>query len=193
MKLEAVDHCASVIALEKGGKRYGMCCAWAMNADYDRVVCLIGSQSTTGRAIAKGDVVGFSNLLRSQAAIAAKLGDGHSDSMDKFEGIDIDVDGGAITIPGSRVVMKCQVIDVLSLPGQDGDRLVYMQILDGVKNGGDALRMSDLRERARTRDSYNIPMAITVAEGLDEDVGVHQGQRLVGQDRQLDVGRNGRR
>ena len=173
MKLEAVDHCASVIALEKGGKRYGMCCAWAMNADYDRVVCLIGSQSATGRAIAKGDVVGFSNLLRSQAAIAAKLGDGHSDSMDKFEGIDIDVDGGAITIPGSRVVMRCQVIDVMSLPGQDGDRLVYMQILDGVKNGGDALRMSDLRERTSTRDTYNIPMAITVAEGLDEDVGVH--------------------
>ena len=147
MKLEIVDHCASIIALEKGGRKYGMCCAWAMNADYDRVLCLIGGQSSTGRMIAKGDRVGISNLLRSQAEIAAKLGDRHSDSVDKFEGIDVDVDEGAVTIPGSRVVAKCQVIDVMSLPGQDGDRLVYLEILDGKKNGGEALRMSDIRGR----------------------------------------------
>lgn len=192
MNLEAVDHCASIIALEKNGKRYGMCCAWAMNADYDRFVCLIGSQSVTGRMIAKGDLVGFSNLLRSQADIASAFGDSHSDAADKFAGMEVEVDEGAITISGSRVVAKCQVIDVIQLPGQEGDRLVYMQVIDGRKNGGEALRMSDLRERVRA-----IPILrqwISPAKRvLDEDMGVHQGQRFVDQDRQLDVRCYGRR
>ena len=147
MDIKAVDHSVNIIAMEKNGTRYGMCCAWAMQAAEDKILCAIGPQSATGRAMEPGDTVGFSNLRKDQAMIAFQMGDleKHSGEADKLVGIDFRVDDGAILINGARTEIKCKVIDVLHLPGIEMENIVYLQMEDGRENGGDALHISDLK------------------------------------------------
>ena len=45
---------------------------------------LLGAQSVTGKAIAKGDIIGVSVLSMNQEDVKDKLGDNHSDVVDKF-------------------------------------------------------------------------------------------------------------
>ena len=68
------DYSVSVIAFEKDNRKYGMTCAWFMPADYDKLLCLLGTQSVTGHNVKKGDVIGVSILGVDQANIATKIG-----------------------------------------------------------------------------------------------------------------------
>ena len=61
-----------------------------------------------------------------------------------LQGIDFSVDEGAILINGARACVKCQVIDVLHLPGIEQENILYLQMLDGKENGGEALHIADL-------------------------------------------------
>ncbi|MBQ9263270.1 MAG: flavin reductase [Clostridia bacterium] len=146
MEIKAIDHNVNIIALQKNGKNYGMCCAWCTQAAADKLICCVGPQSATGRAIEKGDIIGFSNLNKAQMPIAFRLGDinSHSSETDKLAGIDYTVDEGAVLINDARVVVKCQVIDILHLPGIEMENILYLQMADGKENGGEALHIADL-------------------------------------------------
>ena len=65
------DYSVRVIAYEKNNNKYGMTCAWFMPADYDKLLCLLGTQSITGHNIQKGDIIGFSILSPNLLAILA--------------------------------------------------------------------------------------------------------------------------
>lgn len=54
-KFETFDHSVSIITVEKQEKKYAMTCAWATQVGYEHLVCLIGSQSLTGKNIQKGE------------------------------------------------------------------------------------------------------------------------------------------
>ncbi|MEI3526738.1 MAG: hypothetical protein V8R15_01340 [Bacilli bacterium] len=53
MKYKAFDHGVNIITLEKNYQKMAMTCAWAMQVDYDKILCLLGSQSVTGNTIKK--------------------------------------------------------------------------------------------------------------------------------------------
>ena len=146
MDIKAIDHNVNIIAMQKNGKNYGMCCAWCTQAGEDKLICCVGPQSTTGQALEKGDVVGFSNLTKAQMAVAFQLGDlkKHSSDTDKLAGIEHTVDEGAVLISGARAEVKCRVIDIFHLPGIEMENVLYLQMLDGKENGGDALHIADL-------------------------------------------------
>lgn len=146
MEIKAIDHNVNIIGMEKNGKRYAMCCAWVTQVGPEQVICAIGPQSSTGNAIEAGDIIGISNLKREQKTIAFQLGDmeRHSADTDKLDGICFRNNDGAIIINNARVEMKGRVIEVLHLKGLEAENIVYVQILEGKENGGDALRISDL-------------------------------------------------
>lgn len=134
MGFTAFNYGANVIAFEKENRKYAMTCAWAMQVDYDKILCLLGSQSVSGKAIKKGDIIGVSALSNLQEAIAFKLGENHSDEVNKLEGIDYSFDESAILIDGSSKTMKVEVIDVLHLEGIEEDNLVYGKVIKSVDN-----------------------------------------------------------
>lgn len=134
MGFNAFKYGANIIAYEKDEKKYGMCCAWSTQVDYDKIVCLLGSQSVTGKNIKKGDIIGVSALAYNQENIAFKLGDNHSDVTDKFETIDYEKDDNAILIKNAARIMKVEVIDVLHLKEIEEDNLIYGRIIKSVKN-----------------------------------------------------------
>ena len=145
MGISAVDHSVNIIAFSKNGTNYGMCVAWATQAAADKIICVLGSQSVTGKAIEKGDIVGFSCLEKSQTEIVYKLGSGHSDEIDKFSGIKIETEGSAILIDGARNKIKCKVLDLLKLEGIEDSNVIYLEYIDALENAeAAAMHMSDL-------------------------------------------------
>lgn len=50
-----------------------MTCAWATQVGYEHLVCLIGSQSLTGKNIQKGDAIGISVLTKSKLNLPIEL------------------------------------------------------------------------------------------------------------------------
>lgn len=134
MGFTAFNYGANAIAFEKENRKYAMTCAWAMQVDYDKILCLLGSQSASGKAIKKGDIIGVSALSSLQESIAFKLGENHSDEVNKLEGIDYSFDGSAILIDGCSKAMKVEVIDVLHLEGIEEDNLVYGKVIKSIEN-----------------------------------------------------------
>lgn len=145
MSISAVDHCANIVALEKNKIKYGMCVAWATQIDSDKLIVGIGSQSVTGRVIKVGDIIGFSSLGINQKNIALQLGKDHSDTTDKFANIDYEIDDGAILIKAARTMIKCKVIDILHLKGNENAYILYLQYIDTKENADTSfLHMSDM-------------------------------------------------
>jgi hypothetical protein len=83
MELSAFKYGANAVGFIKNGKKYGMICVWAMQADYDKILMLLGAQSITGKNIRKGDIIGVSALNENQQDIVDALGLNHSDDTDK--------------------------------------------------------------------------------------------------------------
>lgn len=144
MKFKSLDHAVNVIAYKKNNIKYSMTCAWCMNVDYDKVVCLMGAQSATGNNLKKGDIVGFSALDKHQLNVALALGDNHSNEVEKLAGIDYYLNDSAILINNALLQYKCAVIDIIHLEGIEEDNLVYLQILEGIERDGNYLHMSDI-------------------------------------------------
>ncbi len=146
MPISAVDHSVNIIAMEKDGHKYAMCCAWVTHCAENRLICFVGPQSVTGSNLRKGDTVGFSNLAKGQERIAFSIGDlkRHSPDSDKLNGIDCYVDEGALLIRGARCEAKCRVIDVLHLEGIEAENALYLEILSAKENEGSPLHISDL-------------------------------------------------
>ena len=138
------DYSVSVIAYKKNNINYGMTCSWFMPADYDKLLCLLGTQSVTGHNIQKGDIIGVSILGVDQANIANQLGDNHSNEIDKFLGVDYEIKESAILINNASRKMVCKVIDVLHLEGIEVDNLIYSNILSTEENNDDFLHYSNV-------------------------------------------------
>ena len=138
------DYSVSVIAFKKEDKKYGMTCAWFMPADYDKMLCLLGTQSVTGHNIQKGDIIGMSILSADQADVANKMGDKHSNEVDKFIGLDYEFKDSAILVNNASRKMVCKVIDVLHLDGIEADNLIYLNILSNEENNDNFLHYSNV-------------------------------------------------
>ena len=144
MEYKTLDHSINVIAYNKNDVNYVMTCAWGMNVDYDKFICLLGSQSVTGKNIKKGDIVGFSALSNEQLSIALALGDNHSDEKDKLLGINYYCNENAILITDSVLQYKRIVMDVIHLDEIEVDNLVYLKIIEGTSLEKEFLHMSDI-------------------------------------------------
>ncbi len=145
MSISAVDHCVNIIALGKNKIKYGMCVAWATQIDSDKLIVGIGSQSVTGKVIEVGDIIGFSSLGINQKNVALQLGKDHSDTTDKFANIAYEIDEGAILIKEARTTIKCKVIDILHLKGNENAYTLYLQYIDTKENTDTSfLHMSDM-------------------------------------------------
>ena len=138
------DYSVSVIAYKKEDQNFGMTCAWFMPADYDKLLCLLGTQSVTGHNIKKGDIIGVSILGSNQGDIANKIGDKHSNEVDKFIDVDYEIKDTAILINSAPRKMICKVIDVLHLEGIEADNLIYLNILNNEENGEDFLHYKNV-------------------------------------------------
>jgi flavin reductase (DIM6/NTAB) family NADH-FMN oxidoreductase RutF len=125
MKLSAFNYGANAVCFIKNEKKYGMICAWAMQADYDKILLMLGAQSITGKNIAKGDIIGVSSLNEHQQNVVDALGFSHSDNNDKFTNIKYTIKDSAILIDGASNEMIIEVTDVLHLDGIEEDYLVY--------------------------------------------------------------------
>lgn len=129
MGLHAFNAGCNAVCYQKDDRRYGMICAWASMLDYDTIGLLLGSQSATGKNVSVGAIVGVSALSSSQESIALRLGNNHSDKVDKFEGIEIRTEGSAILIAGARNNLICRVSEIVRFAGSEDDRFLVMKII----------------------------------------------------------------
>jgi flavin reductase (DIM6/NTAB) family NADH-FMN oxidoreductase RutF len=125
MKLSAFNYGANAVGFIKNEKKYGMICAWAMQADYDKILMLLGAQSITGKNIKKGDIIGVSALSENQQNIIDALGSRHSDDTDKFANIKYTIKDSALLMDDASNCMVVEVLDVLHLNGIEEDNLIY--------------------------------------------------------------------
>ena len=144
MGFRALDYNISIIGTKKNDVKYGMCCAWVMQVDYDKLVCLIGAQSVTGSILDIGDKVGVSMLNKNQKSLLEIFGEHHSNDLDKYSCVDFILDGNAICINGASREMYCEVIDILHLKEIEEDSLVYLRILSSKENDNNFLHYGDL-------------------------------------------------
>lgn len=125
MELSAFNYGANAVSFIKDGKKYGMICAWAMQADYDKILMLLGAQSVTGKNIRKGDIIGVSALNENQQDVVDALGSNHSDTTDKLKNIRYTIKDSAILIDDASNCMVVEVMDVLHMKGIEEDNLIY--------------------------------------------------------------------
>ena len=125
MELRAFNYGANAVCFQKNGCKYGMICSWATQVDYDKIVMLLGAQSSTGKNINKGDIIGVSVLSTQQENVMNALGTNHSDEVDKFENLNYSLIDSAVLINNASINMVVEVIDVLHLPGIEEDNLIY--------------------------------------------------------------------
>jgi len=129
-----IDHCVSVITINKNKKLYGMSCAWIMQCDYTRFLCLLGSQSTTGSVIEVGDIIGVSILNKNQKDVAINFGENHSNETDKFKNINYFLKDDTPLIYNAKICCLCKVKEVLHLHDIEEDNLLYLDVLETIEN-----------------------------------------------------------
>lgn len=143
MTLSAFNYGANAVGFIKNGKKFGMICAWAMQADYDKILMLLGAQSITGKNICKGDIIGVSSLNENQQDVVDALGSNHSDDTDKFVNVKYTINGSAILMDGASNCMVVEVLDVLHLEGIEADNLIYGLVKSYTSNESKKYTLSD--------------------------------------------------
>ena len=136
----------NIVAYEKNGHKYGMTCAWMMQADEDQLLMLLGSQSETANRIKVGDIIGVSALAIGQEEIARKFGTTHSKKVNKFSGVSYDEEDGALFINKASKIMKCEVVHIGQIYENDEDYLVQVKVLSRLSNNNRFLSMVGYRE-----------------------------------------------
>lgn len=130
MSFQAFESGVNVVGYLKNKRAYMMTCAWAMMVDYDRFGLLIGSQSVTGNNLEVGQLIGVSGLNENQKEIALKIGDGHSDQIDKLSGVPAYQKGDAILIKEATTQMVVKVEEILYLDKESLDRFVIVRLVE---------------------------------------------------------------
>jgi flavin reductase (DIM6/NTAB) family NADH-FMN oxidoreductase RutF len=143
MELSAFNYGANAVSYIKNEKKYGMISAWAMQADYDKILMLLGVQSITGKNIRKGDIIGVSALNENQKDVVDALGSSHSDDTDKFKNIKYTINDSAILIDSASNCMIVEVLDVLHLEGIEKDNLIYGHVKSFVSNDSKKYSLSE--------------------------------------------------
>ena len=131
MKIRPYDHNVSIVAYKKNDTIYSATYAWFMQIGYEEVFGLLGSQSDTGNNLKIGDKVGISVCSKNQLKDALYIGDNHSSEINKLLNIKYTLhENNEITLDDSKVIMLCEVIDILHLKNIEEDHGVYFKILD---------------------------------------------------------------
>ena len=86
----------------------------------------------------------FQLYAKNKKNVAIKLGDNHSNEINKLEGVSYYMDGSAILINNSKNEIVCEVIDVLHLEGIEEDYLVYFKVLRHKENDSKFLHMEEM-------------------------------------------------
>ncbi|MDY0344987.1 MAG: hypothetical protein WCX85_00085 [Bacilli bacterium] len=129
MGLHAFLAGANAVCYIKHNRKFAMICAWSMMIDYDVIGLLIGEQSVTGKNLEVGDVIGVSALSREQKSIALKLGNGHSDSIDKFIDVPHEIDESAILIKEAKNNLVVRVDKIIKLNPKNDDLFVVARFV----------------------------------------------------------------
>lgn len=124
----------NVLSLEKNGKFYAMTLAWATAIDYDRLIMCVGGQSDTGKALSKGDIVGFSALALDQKEMGDEIGSTHSSEANKKEMAPFEMYEGAYVIKGAVNEMVGKVVEIRHYPEAPEDNIVIVKIMNAKKN-----------------------------------------------------------
>ena len=143
---DLVNSGVNIVAYEKNGFKYGMTCAWMMQADEDQLLMLLGSQSETANRLRVGDIIGVSALAIGQEEIAKKFGTTHSRKTNKFLDISYENEDGALLINKASKNMKCVVLHIGQIFENDEDYLVQVRVLSRLSNNNKFLSMVDYRK-----------------------------------------------
>ena len=134
---------ANILALEKNNMKYGMCAAWAMQSDYDKILILVGSQRETGKVLECGDIIGVSALSDRQENIALNFGTHHTSEFNKFDNNFTYNDEGALLINNAKTNLKCKVKKIIDLENTK-DLLIYAYVINAKENEGKFLDYSTM-------------------------------------------------
>jgi len=139
------NHTLSIISFIKNNKIYAGTFAWSCNVGYEEFITLMGSQSNTGNILEIGDIVGLNVCSKEQINLAVKIGDTHSNDINKLENVSYNIDRNAILIDNSKINCIAKVKNIIHLEGIEEDNLVYFEILNINDNKNlDFLLMSDI-------------------------------------------------
>lgn len=135
---------ANIVTLKKDNNKYGMCCAWAMQSDYDKILLLIGSQSETGKNIQIGDYIGVSALNNKQTNIALLFGNNHSSEINKFDNDSIYEKSNVLLVKDAKSNLVCKVVNIMDLENTS-DLLVYAYVCEEVLKDNKFLSYNDIK------------------------------------------------
>ena len=79
------------------------------------------------------------SLNINQKDIAIKLGEGHSDEINKFENVEINQQQNAITIQNASREVVCEVMEIIKLQEVEEDNLVYARVISYKENNDNFL------------------------------------------------------
>ena len=131
---DLVNSGVNIVAFRKYDHKYGMTCAWMMQADEDQLLMILGSQSETANRLEVGDIIGVSALALGQEEIAKTFGTKHSRKFNKFSNILYEEEDGALLISKASKIMKCEVLHIGRLYENDEDFLVQVRVLSRLNN-----------------------------------------------------------
>ncbi len=135
---------ANIVTIKKEDKKYGMCCAWAMQTDYDKVMLMVGSQSITGTKMKIGDLIGVSALSVGQEDVALMFGCNHSNEVDKFQSDNLYEKNEVVLVKGAKSALVCKINKIFDLEGTN-DLLVYASVVEESINNTDFLDYMDIK------------------------------------------------
>ena len=145
MSLRAYNHTVSIITKKEESKIFACTIAWMCQVGYEEVIGLIGEQSSTGKRLKKGDKVAINVCSKQMKDFASFVGSTSSQEVDKFASYPYYQKDDFITLKESKVIMLCQVKDILHLEGIEDDNLVYFKVEEYQVNAdADYLLMSDM-------------------------------------------------
>jgi flavin reductase (DIM6/NTAB) family NADH-FMN oxidoreductase RutF len=87
LRHDMLNHGVNVVTAAHKGYRGGLAVAWATQVATDRVLICVGAQSTTRELILASKAFAVNVLRRDQLDIARRFGGGHSNEVDKLEGL----------------------------------------------------------------------------------------------------------
>jgi flavin reductase (DIM6/NTAB) family NADH-FMN oxidoreductase RutF len=109
---DALTHGCYVITTVLDGRLYGMTCSWATQVDFDKVMLVLGKQSSTGKAIRRSRVFGVSVLGIGQKELALRFGENHSSRKNKFAGVETtEGRSGVPLLPRALKTFECELVD----------------------------------------------------------------------------------
>ncbi|MGN1295152.1 MAG: flavin reductase family protein [Bacilli bacterium] len=145
MSLRAYNHSVSIVTKKEEEKIYACTIAWMCQVGYEEVIGLIGEQSSTGKTLKKGDKVAINVCSKEMKDFASFVGSTSSLEVNKFASHSYCEKDGYITLEESKVILLCEVKDILHLEGIQDDNLVYFHVKEyQVNEEADYLLMSDM-------------------------------------------------